>query len=223
MIIEFAGVAGAGKTTIEELLLQRNSGIKMMTQPPIHNYYPHLLGSCLCFGIRLIIYNRKVCRMTLRSAWLCALLNCWNKHLHKHSRDGKEVVINPGPVYWLTALRKIGASVPKCGSFYRMWENMMCEWAYSVDILIFLEAPIEVIINRLMTRDPWRKPGSEDYWRKYYASMQEDYAEVIDMMRAVSDLKTLRFRSDLNSPDEIVKEIILSLDQLREKKTLSCT
>jgi deoxyadenosine/deoxycytidine kinase len=156
LIIEVAGPAGAGKSTITKALRKSNGNIQIGTVPSIRNMkdLPFFLwNTILLVPIFFTIYrNKKQGSFARRQIVNMAILNGWHQRLQRmDSKDRKVIILDQGPAHILSDLLRFG---PKnLRSMIPRWWNDTCQvWAHTLDIVICLDAPDQVLLNRIRSR-----------------------------------------------------------------------
>jgi broad-specificity NMP kinase len=144
MLVELAGLPGAGKSTIFDLLLARDPQIAPM---PILRRGPHR-------GV----LARELVRTAARLARRRALDRSWNRELLVMAayldalppvlaeRDGV-VVFDQGPIY---ALCRPQMRDPRLSGWR---DERLARWAGLLDLVVVLEAPDTVLVERVNARE----------------------------------------------------------------------
>jgi len=156
LIIELVGPAGAGKSTITKALRKSNGNIRIGTVPNVRDIkdFPFFLwNTILLIPIFLTIYrNKKQGSFTRRQIVNMAVLEGWHRRLQGlDSRNGKVIILDQGPVHILSDLLRFGPRnfrpmIP------RWWNNTYQVWAHTLNMVVCLDAPDPVLLNRIRTR-----------------------------------------------------------------------
>ena len=144
MLVELAGLPGAGKSTVFDLLLARDERLSPM---PILRHGPHRgrLGRELVRTAAMLARRRALDRtwsfeVLVMAAYLDAL---------PAALAGREdtVVFDQGPIYTLCRpqLRH-----PRLA---RWRDEQLARWAARLDVVVVLEAPDTVLVERMNARD----------------------------------------------------------------------
>jgi broad-specificity NMP kinase len=150
LLIELAGPAGAGKSTLARTLMGRLDGTPgMIWGLPV---LP-LLGN----GLRMI--------PTFGGLWLHTRSPLWSETRHMvrlralsqalgrpTARPAELVIFDEGPVFALTWLRGFGHDVLREKPSAEWWRSATREWASVIDTVVVLDAPDQVLAQRIRAR-----------------------------------------------------------------------
>ena len=214
-VVEMVGPAGAGKTTLVEALSQRDQSIVAGVRLHKIGYVPFFLANTL---VRLPTYLRRYrhSRWFNREETRCMVyLKAWHNRLSRpvHNHD-TVVVLDHGPIFRLVLLREFGPEITKSQVYERWWDSALNQWAATLDMIIWLDAPNPVLANRVNARGRWHlvkgKPELEAY--TFLARYRRSYEQVISMVTACDGPRVLRFDTDRASLDQIVDQVLAALD-----------
>ena len=156
LIIELAGPAGVGKSTITKALSKSNGNIQIGTVPNIRNVRDlsfFLWNTISLMPVFFNIYrNKKQASFTRRQLVNMAVLAGWHRRLRAlDSQDGRVIILDQGPVHILSDLLRFGPqNLPSVTP--RWWNNTCQVWAHTLNIVICLDAPDPVLMNRIRSR-----------------------------------------------------------------------
>lgn len=147
-MVELAGLAGAGKSTLAANLVRLDPEI--CARPPltarshlanVPALVPTFLGLHWPFrGLRT-----KEMKRILRVRTLLDLV---------HGRaPGSTLLFDEGPVYMLARILMFGGDSSRNAGLQRWWRRAIAQWAATLDLVVWLEAPDDVLAARLNTRD----------------------------------------------------------------------
>lgn len=215
LLVELVGLAGAGKTTLEQVISQRDQEIQAVFPPHKARYVPFLINTAFLW---LPIYLRQYRHsrwFTWKEIRLMAYLQVWPRYLRRQiPRHSKVAVLNPGSVYWLAALRELGPPITTSQLYKRWWNSMLGQWATLLDMVIWLDSPDRILLERIHTRDEWHEakeqPQQETLQR--FARLRTCYREITSTMTANCGPRVLRFRTDQSSPDQIADRVLAVLN-----------
>jgi hypothetical protein len=148
LLVELAGPAGVGKSTLAAALSDRVGGVpRAIWGLPV---LP-LLGN----GMRLL--------PTLAGLWAHSGSPLWDeaRHivrlttLHRDLRQGTSdpvVVFDEGPVFALAWLRGFGHDSMRNQASAGWWQATLREWAATIDVVVVLDAPDPMLARRIRMR-----------------------------------------------------------------------
>lgn len=215
MLIEIVGVAGSGKTTLRTLLHEMDPQIDLVS-PPKKSFY--LIPVIKIFALWFPIYLRHSSQ-TRWFSWheiklMCYLEN-WLPYLRRHSVENDMIVIlDPGSIYWLTALKWLGPDLTRNPKFEGWWEEMRVKWLNAIDFMVWLDAPTELLLERVLDRDEWHESkllSSEEAARRFDIYRQ-GYSELVNQYSSKRKDRTLVFHTDKTPAQEIFKQVITKFD-----------
>jgi adenylate kinase family enzyme len=156
LIIELAGPAGSGKSTLTKALSKSNGNIQIGAIPKIRDTrdLPFFVWNMISLipAFLTIYHNKKQDSFTRRQIVNMAILEGWPRRLRAmRSNDGKVIILDQGPVHILSDLQRFG---PKnLNSMIPRWWNNTCQvWVDTLNIVICLDAPDSVLLNRIRSR-----------------------------------------------------------------------
>ena len=87
---------------------------------------------------------------------------------------------------------------------------MFNQWAQTLDLVIWLDAPEEILIERIRSRDKWHpvKESPAQEMRDYLLRYQSAYEHVISQLSAIRELKVLRFNTGCQTPEDITSQVL---------------
>ena len=150
IVVELAGPAGAGKSTLAGLL--RGMGTSVTAGPAVglvrRVWGLAALAPSLVVA-RLSSPGRSLTRDELRSL---AYLNAWRSRLDAVGRPAGLVVLDHGPVFRLASLVMSGPPMTRTRAFMRLWERLARRWGDLLDVVVWLDAPDAELEQRIRRR-----------------------------------------------------------------------
>ncbi len=198
-LVELVGPAGVGKTTLTRALLA--DGGHLGIELPRVVYLTTLLTSTLQLFPTYALRpgpGRWLNRAELRSV---AYLNAW------HARAGSErglTVFDQGPVYRLAFLKEFGPGFTRSGAFTAWWETSLERWARSLHLVVWLDAPDEVLLERINGRAQAHlvKGALEREARLFLTRYRAAFGAVIGAMDALGGPEVIRLDTSRLTPEQ---------------------
>ena len=214
-IIEMVGVAGVGKSTVCEVLFQRNARIQAAPRPSKAIYLP-FLSQFVSRWLPIYLGKYRHSRwFTLNEVRLMVYLATWLPYLRRVSFDKDiTVALDPGSVHMLSALRELGPEITQSPRYQRWWNEALFQWAGALDALIWLDSPDELLLERIYGRDQWHEALTQPRKQvlERFARLRMGHERVVAAMTACSSTKVLRFRTDQISPEQVADKVLAVIE-----------
>jgi hypothetical protein len=125
------------------------------------------------------------------------------------------VILDEGPVYMLARLRVYGAERIRTAAFERWWRGTVAQWARTVDLIVWLDAPDTILLQRSRSRAQVHQLQrlSDVRAQQFLASYRQAYETVVSALTELSGPAVLRVRSDHQgveaTRDQVLSELRL--------------
>lgn len=220
VVVEVAGPAGAGKTTLTRALADRRSDLCVgiaLSRIDLIRAYGSATAAIGPTYLRRFRGTRWFSRGESRGM---AYLGAWRRRLAQDrpaqgAACGTGVrVLDHGPIYRLVRLSEFGPPVTASAAFRAWWEVSLAQWASTLDIVVWLDASDEVLLGRVRSRErahPMRDASATD-GAAFLARYRAGYDAVMARL-AVCGLRLLRFDTERCTPDRIADLVLTAVDR----------
>jgi cytidylate kinase len=200
IVVELAGPAGAGKTTLARALQGAHPST---TTVGVEVGMPRLAAGILSAAPHLVAARARApgrwwTRDELRSlayvgAWRSAVTQSGAheaqhdaQHEPQHDDAKALLLLDHGPVYRLASLSAFGPPMAGTRPFGRWWTGLARDWGRLLDVVVYLDAPDAVLLRRIEARArSHRIRGSgEDQAAEFLARYRGAYRLALDAVTA---------------------------------------
>jgi hypothetical protein len=209
MIVELAGPAGAGKSTVGQMAVQAGASGTIWGLPKT---------TLLKNGIRLLPYFIPL--------WQSARSHLWDETTHmmrlralqellERERDGKPVIFDEGPVFALARLRGFGHPVMRSLAADPWWQSTISCWAELIDVVVVLDAPDTLLAERIRARaiDHEVKLASDPEISVWMARFREALDWVLGELTKENGPVVVRLETAALPPQELAQQVLETLDR----------
>jgi len=217
LVAEVIGPAGAGKSTLLRALSQREKRIVPGIHLPKRVSIPILIRDTMAFSPTFLRSYRHSRWFTWRETRSMVYLRGWHQVL-KHYVPGNDsvTVLDQGPIFRLALLREFGPEFTNSDVYTRWWNDMLNQWAATLHLVIWLDAPDAVLLQRLNSRTELHRvkgqPKQDAY--QFFGRYRTSYQQVIERMEAIHDPRLLRVNTHHTPVDRIVDRVLGVLEVL---------
>jgi shikimate kinase len=214
-VAEVIGPAGAGKSTLLRALSQREKRILPDIRLPKRVSIPILIRDTTTFLPTFLRYYRHSRWFTWRETRSMVYLSGWHQVLkHRAPRNDSVTVLDQGPIFRLALLREFGPELTHGDVYIKWWNNMLNQWAATLQLVIWLDAPDAVLFQRVNSRTELHRvkgqPEQDAY--QYFGRYRTSYQQVIERMKAIQGPRLLCVNTHQTPVDRIVDRVLDALD-----------
>ena len=213
LVLEVAGPAGAGKTTLAQALCRRDQRFSIGVPLRRASYPPFAASTLRLFlpvYLRRYRHTRWFTREELRAmiylqAWLQALSR-WPPP------QGAVAILDHGPIYRLAWLQEFGPEMVRSRRFEQWSAAMLAQWSARLGLVLWLDAPDAVLMERIEARQRWHavKGKASREVEQFLGRYRASYDRVLDRLTASGGPAVLRFDTQRVSLDQIVSSVLES-------------
>ena len=211
-LVEVAGVAGAGKSTLTRLLCQSEADCNradfIHARTPEHlAYIAHSLPRLLPI---LAGHLRPRTRLTWAEFKLMVYVTEWHRFLNrKPEYDHGCTLLDQGPIYALVRLKAESKGAAANPAFEEWWNQMLDLWAGQLSAIVWLDAPDQVIWDRINERMQRHKTKGEppDVGRRFITKYRQLFDEVLDHINTPGGPEILRFDTSEMGSEQTAEQL----------------
>ena len=218
-VVEVIGPAGAGKTTLCEMLSRDHTSIYLNNFPDVRKLSsaPFFIWNVLQISPTLLDLaqhtNQKLSRREF--AWL-SILHGWSGVLRKDLKNNKTILLDQGPVYLLTELYESNPGFLQSQAAEMMQRKIYERWAKTLDVIVWLDATDKCLLERINSRQknhPIKNEAAEVVY-KFLSRFRNAYEQIIPNLSAYNpELTILRFDTTQKEPAQIANQLLNLLSE----------
>jgi adenylate kinase family enzyme len=213
MIVELVGPAGAGKTTLSRALIQRNENFRIGPDIELRKvrHIPLFVGNIPFLMPVYLQRNRSNRPVTWGELKYIAYLKGWPRFLRQGAPDqGNVVLLDHGPVFRLATLLEFGPETLRARALRSWWDQLYRQWAYTLDMIVWLDASDATLIDRINARDRGHdvKGKGRAEARQFLTRYRMSYLRTLEALQAHRLPVLLHFDTGQVPLDQIVNEVL---------------
>ena len=215
LIVELVGPAGAGKTTLSRVMSQHGEKHRIAADLQLRTM-EHIPIFVRNIPFLLPVLLRR-CRNSRWFTWdeikAMVYLNGWHRVLRQQvSNNGTVVFLDHGPVFKLATLLAFGPDKLRSQDFEKWWHSMFEQWASTLNMVIWLDAPDALLVERINTRSQRHavKGKSEREAYEFLARYRTSYKQILAKLTAYRGLTLLQFDTSQATIEQIADEVLVT-------------
>lgn len=212
-MVELAGPAGVGKSTLLKSLTERGIGQGTIWGLPAFA----LLGN----GIQLLPSLLRLWGHSGSLLWDESRHMVRLRTLHQALRRGggpgsRAVVFDEGPVFALAWLRGFGHESMRSEAMEAWWQATLSQWTEAVDAVVVLDASDGLLAQRIKARPDWHeiKQSSQPEISIWMARFRAALNWVLAQMAAQGGPVIVRVTTDDASPDRLAEQVLATIQRV---------
>ena len=226
VVAEIVGPAGAGKSTLTQVLRQRDGS--MRTGLSVWGLPPTLLCLNAILSLpRFVGLYRSRGRIRRDEVKLIVRLSALHQLLGRESsKNYRTLLLDEGTIFALVKLLAFsdnaksngngnGKSNGKSNHLDAWTQSLLNRWARRLDAVIWLDAPDEILAERIRSRGKAHrvKDKTDQEIYDFLARYRDSYERVISELNARHGLKVIRFSTEHYSLEEMADQILAGMQE----------
>ena len=212
--IELVGPAGAGKTTLSRALTQQSQKIIIGADIELRKpgNLPRFLRTCPSL-LPLFLRRRQASRaFSWDELKDMVYLKSW-QHVFRQqaARQGAMVLLDHGPIFRLATLHTFGPDRLHEAAAEPWWNAMFKQWATTLDLVIWLDAPDTILETRINTRQQrhvvkGKTTGEVSEFLNHY---RRAYTYILQRLTDEGGPLVLQFDTSRTTIEQIIAEFLV--------------
>lgn len=210
LIVEIMGPAAAGKTTLIRMLCSDGDEIRSGIEVASLRSAGVFTAKAASFLPMWLLRRPRGRWFTWREVKSLAFLDLWYREVERgRPRGVLAALLDHGPLYRLTALRAFGPEMVRSERFERWWLGAFDRWKRTVDIVVWLDAPDELLLERVERRGHWYLSADRSIEEKR-AFLGRYRAALMGMLEGFAEdgPKVLRFETERTPARELADRVL---------------
>jgi len=214
LIAEIVGPAGAGKTAMLRAIGQRHAGIRAGLSIDRARFLPTITRQT----IALLPTCFEVLRDDRRSMWpimlhLIRLRTLPAVLAQETARGPSAIVLDEGPLFSLARLSVFHRAHESRTRLGRAWQEQLDRWTTLLDVVIWLDAPDPILVQRIRTRfKPHSIKEDPDHaMHEFLGRYRQAYEEIRTCLTAVGRTRMIEVNTATVSAEQAAPVVLAAL------------
>lgn len=208
-VVELVGPPGAGKTTVLEEMLAR--GDRVEPKPALRKlHYTGVVAAGIATAARTVARHRALGRgVKLDHVLVIAYVEAAARLLQRgHLADANTIAFDQGPLYFVSRPSLLDDRLA------RWREAVFDTWACLLDVVVWLDAPDQILTERINSRPAWHrlKGAKREAAAENLAGTRKVYENAISSLtERQTSPAILRFDTERRPAAEIAEAVLAAL------------
>lgn len=207
-LVELVGLAGAGKSTLARQLAMDDPSVQVGLPLSRASSAAAQASALVPFVVPWLRETRGAAWFTRDQARGLGHLRAWRASVQQQS-EARVILLDHGPLFRLAQLDAFGPPVTSTATFRRSWTDMLGYWADSLHLVIWLDAPVELLVERIRERDQRHvvRRADTETAQRFLARYRGSYDRVLEEVRRRSPGTVLCLSSDVDAPPALAAQV----------------
>lgn len=143
------------------------------------------------------------------------ILSGWHRVLRRQSQtSSRTILLDEGPVCLLARLHSFDFDPARNRTSRTWWNNIYKQWAETIDVIIWLDTPVPVLLSRIRNRAMQYEVGtmSDEEALRHLSRIRLSQEHALHALSATTPCSTvIRFSTTDMPPQHICDEILTRL------------
>ena len=211
--VELAGPAGSGKSTLARTLARVEPDLALIPLLRRGEMAPLYARRVIPLLPTYLRRYRGTPWFTKQEGRAIALLDGWRRRVDGWTDpEGKVGVFNQGPIFRLAVLGTLGPPITRSPAMDRLLDQWMREWRDRLDVVVWLDAPGHVLLDRIRSRPKdhavknWAVAPALERIGRFRDALEQTIEEIVERPIVRLELDSSRL-----SPEELAEEVLATL------------
>lgn len=211
-VVELVGLAGAGKTTLAKALGRRSEDVCVKEDLAFRSmeHLPIFIGNIPTLPSLYLRPSQNGRRFTWDEIKSIIYLKEWPRVLRNERRRDATVILDHGAVFKLATLNAFGPEQLHNANMESWWVRTLDQWSRTLDLIIWLNAPYETLIERINSREQRHaaKGKSSKQASRFLDAYLASYEHVLGRLFAQDGPQFLQFDTSQATAEKIADDIL---------------
>ena len=216
LVVELVGPAASGKSSLIGSLTQSNEGFTVGAAPRRRRIWDvvNFVGNAVLMLPIFLGQYRNDRWFTWEEIKDLVFLKGWHHAFRHQAAHGSITLVENSPIFKLTRLHAFGPENMLGQSFDGWWASMFKQWGNTVDTIIWLDAPDDILIARVHARGRWHRimgmSGKEA--NEFLARYRQSYEKILPEFTVKYGTRLIRLDTQQQSLSQMRDKVLAAHD-----------